>query len=150
VLRIAIWKQKWVTALPAKCHFSSKASSFIQYLSEFQWVMYERMQEITHNSWRISHVRMHKIPQKTQCHWVVAPVPATMHICNRSVKPRSCLSLMLWLWHITTQLCNHQFLTKSMIYALGTEDMLNTMLEHHKHLKPSWWLYCTKHFLCGE
>jgi len=95
VLRIAIWKQKWVRTLPAKCHFYSEASSIIQYLSEFQGIVYKRMQEVTHNSCRVNHIRMHKIPQKTQCHWVVAPVPATMHIWNCGVKPRSCPSLML-------------------------------------------------------
>ena len=151
VLRIAIWKQKWVRILLAKCHFSSEASSIIQYLSEFQGVMYKRMQEVTHNSCRISHVRMHKIPQKTQCHWVEAPVPATMHICNCSVKPRyDAVTVTHYHTVVRPQLLDQQFQTKSTIYALRTGDMLNRMSEHHKHLKPSWWLYCVKHLLCGE
>ena len=95
VLRIAIWKQKCVRTLRGKRHYSSKESSTIQYLSEFQRVMYKCMQQVTHNSCRINHIRMYKIPQKTQCHWVVAPVPVTMHICNCSVKPWSCSCLML-------------------------------------------------------
>lgn len=57
------------------------AQSLVSYLSELQGVVYECVQETTHNSCRISQVRMNKIPQKTQRHRMVAPVPATICIC---------------------------------------------------------------------
>jgi len=71
--------------------------------------------------------------------------------CQATVLPQS-QAITVTHYHtvVLPQLPDHQFHTKSKIYALTTGDMLNTMLEHHKHLKPSWWLYCVKHFLCCE